>query len=111
MRTTQQWLDEYGASHRNTTNELLHWICVPAIVITVLGFLWAIPVPQTFAAASPWINWATIAVGFGLCYYFFLSPSLGVGAAICLVAMIAIVGLCVLPLFLVMKETAPRHSA
>ncbi len=26
-------------------------------------------------------------------------------------AMIAIVGLCVLPLFLVMKETAPRHSA
>ena len=62
MRTMHQWLDEYGASHRNPTNELLHWICVPPIVMTVLGFLWAIPVPQAFAQVSPWLNWATIAV-------------------------------------------------
>src|SRR5689334_16275628 len=29
MRTMHQWLDEYGASHRNPINELVHWICVP----------------------------------------------------------------------------------
>jgi hypothetical protein len=57
MRTMHQWLDEYGASHRNSTNELIHWICVPAIVMTVQGFLWSIPVPQAFTDLSPWLNW------------------------------------------------------
>ena len=91
MRTMHQWLDEYGASHRNATNELLHWICVPVIAMTVLGFLWAIPVPQAFADISPWLNWATLAVVGWVTYYFLLSPSLGVGAAVCLVAMLFVV--------------------
>ena len=86
-----QWLDEYGASHRNETNELLHWICVPTIALTVVGFLWAIPVPDAFAAASPWLNWATIGVALWIAYYFLLSPSLGVGATLCLVGMLFIV--------------------
>src|SRR4051812_45095066 len=91
MRTMHQWLDEYGASHRNPSNELLHWICVPAIVMTVLGFLWAIPVPQVFGTVSPWLNWATIAVIAWVSYYFLLSPSLGAGAAICLVVLLFVV--------------------
>ena len=91
MRTMHQWLDEYGASHRNQTNELLHWICVPAIVMTVLGFLWAIPVPPAFSDTSPWLNWATIGVVGWASYYFVLSLSLGVGAAICLVVLLLIV--------------------
>jgi hypothetical protein len=28
-RTLAQWLAEYGESHKNPTNKLLHWICVP----------------------------------------------------------------------------------
>lgn len=91
MRTMHQWLDEYGDSHRNSTNELLHWICVPAIVTTVIGFLWSIPVPQAFAEISPWLNWATLAVAASVAYYFTLSPSLGVGAAVCLVALLFVV--------------------
>jgi len=91
MRTMHQWLDEYGASHRNHTNEVLHWICVPAIVMTVIGFLWSIPVPSGFDAVSPWLNWATIAVALWLAYYFLLSPSLGVGATIGLLGMLLIV--------------------
>jgi uncharacterized membrane protein YGL010W len=82
MRTMHQWLDEYGASHRNDTNELIHWICVPTIALTVVGFLWAI---------SPWLNWATIGVAFWIAYYCVLSPSLGIGATLCLVAMLFIV--------------------
>ena len=88
MRTMHQWLDEYGASHRNATNELLHWICVPTIVMTVLGMLWSIPVPQAFAVISPWLNWATIVSVGWIAYYFLLSPSLGIGAAICLVVFV-----------------------
>ena len=63
MRTVEQWFGEYGASHTHPGNELLHFICVPAIVMTVVGFLWAIPVPDIFAATSPWLNWATLMVG------------------------------------------------
>jgi uncharacterized membrane protein YGL010W len=91
MRTMHQWLDEYGASHRNNTNELIHWICVPTIALTVVGFLWAIPVPDGFAAVSPWLNWASIGVALWIAYYFLLSPSLGIGATLCLVAMLFIV--------------------
>ena len=39
MRTVTQWLDEYGDSHRNVVNKRLHWLCVPAIVISVIGLL------------------------------------------------------------------------
>lgn len=88
MRTMHQWLDEYGASHRNATNEIIHWICVPTIALTVVGFLWSIPVPAGFAALSPWLNWATIGVALWIAYYFVLSPSLGIGATLCLVAML-----------------------
>jgi uncharacterized membrane protein YGL010W len=91
MRTMHQWLDEYGASHRNHTNEFLHWICVPAIVMTVIGFLWSIPVPSAFDALSPWLNWATISVALWLGYYFLLSPSLGIGATVGLLGMLLIV--------------------
>ena len=91
MRTTNQWLDEYGASHRNSTNELIHWICVPAIVMTVIGFLWLIPVPQVFADVSPWLNWAAIGVAAAVLYYLLLSPPLAIGAAIGLVALLFVV--------------------
>ena len=61
MRSAEQWLAEYGSSHRNPTTERLHWICVPVIVMTVLGLLWALPVPAALAQVSPWLNWGTLA--------------------------------------------------
>jgi uncharacterized membrane protein YGL010W len=91
MRTVQQWFNEYAESHSNARNELLHFICVPPIVMTVIGFIWAIPVPQAFAGVSPWLNWATIAVALLIIYYFTLSPALGVGATIGLVVLLFIV--------------------
>lgn len=44
-RTIHHWLDEYGESHQNATNELIHWICVPTIFFCVVGFLTSIPSP------------------------------------------------------------------
>lgn len=79
MRTVHEWLAEYGESHRHPTNKLLHWICVPVIVLCVLGFLWAIPVPAAFAAVSPYLNWATLVIAAGLVYYAALSPRLAFG--------------------------------
>ena len=93
MRTVEQWFGEYGESHSNPRNELLHIICVPPIVMTVIGFLWAIPVPESIAQISPWLNWATIVIALAIAYYFSLSMSLGIGAAISLVILAYLVSL------------------
>ena len=79
MRTVTDWLGEYGASHSNPTNKLLHWVCVPPIVLAVMGLLWSLPVPEAFAGFSPWLNWATLAATAALVYYFALSPALAIG--------------------------------
>jgi hypothetical protein len=79
MRTATQWLDDYGDSHRNRTNKILHWICVPVIAWCVLGFLWSLPFPSTIRALHPLANWGSIAVGLALLYYAALSVPPGVG--------------------------------
>jgi uncharacterized membrane protein YGL010W len=82
MRTVEQLFGEYGESHTNPRNELLHFICVPSIVLAVIGFLWSIPVPAAFSEISPWLNWATITMALAIVYYFRLSLALGIGAAL-----------------------------
>ncbi|MBS0379393.1 MAG: DUF962 domain-containing protein [Proteobacteria bacterium] len=81
MRTLDTWLTEYSQSHQHPTNKLLHWLCVPPIVLSVMGFLWALPVPEAFARASPWLNWATLVALATLLYYLVLSPRLALGVA------------------------------
>ena len=91
MRSVGEWLGEYGESHANPTNKLLHWICVPPIVLSVMGFLWSVPVPAAFAAISPWLNWATLAGLAAFVYYAALSPALAFGIALAFAVMFAIV--------------------
>lgn len=81
MKTANQWLAEYGENHQNETNEIIHWICVPAIFFSVLGLLWNIPlfgnrVPGSF---SDWINPASLFVLLAFIYYLSLSGSLALG--------------------------------
>ena len=90
MRTVTAWLDEYGASHQDPTNKLLHWLCVPPIVLSVMGFLWSLPVPAAFATASPWLNWATLACAAALIYYLVLSPALAAGILVAFLALLAL---------------------
>ncbi|MGH8131858.1 MAG: DUF962 domain-containing protein [Steroidobacteraceae bacterium] len=90
MRTVADWLGEYGASHENPANKLLHWLCVPTIVLAVLGFLWSLPVPAGFAGGSPWLNWATLAAAAALVYYFALSPALAAGVLIAFIVLLLV---------------------
>ena len=55
-RTIDVLLAQYADSHRNPTNELIHIVCVPVIVLTLLGILWAIhpAVAVAAVAASLW---------------------------------------------------------
>jgi uncharacterized membrane protein YGL010W len=80
MRTAAQWLDDYGDSHRTRTNKVLHWICVPIIVWSVLGLLWSLPFPGSIRSEYPAANWASIAVLCAFFYYTVLSLSLALGA-------------------------------
>jgi len=84
MRPADDWFNDYGESHQNPTNKTIHWICVPLILLTVLGMLWAAPVPAAMASVSPWLNWSTVVMVLALVYYFALSPSLGAGMSIVL---------------------------
>ncbi len=72
MRTFDQWMAEYGVSHKNTTNQLIHKICVPLIMLSVIGILWTIPTP-TFFESIPYLNWATLFVVCCLVFYLTLN--------------------------------------
>ncbi|GAB3543480.1 DUF962 domain-containing protein [Noviherbaspirillum agri] len=41
-RQVDALLAKYAESHRNHTNELIHIVCIPAIVFSFLGLLWAL---------------------------------------------------------------------
>ena len=81
MRTFNQWMDEYGVSHKNPTNQLVHKICVPLIMLSVIGFLWAIPVPDIFQMI-PFLNWATLFVASCLVFYYSLNVVMFIGMLI-----------------------------
>jgi uncharacterized membrane protein YGL010W len=69
MRSFETWMEQYGESHQNPTNQLIHKVMVPLIMWTVLGLFWAIPTPE-FMNVGPWLNWSTL---FGLgCMIFYL---------------------------------------
>lgn len=72
MKSYNQWMDEYGVSHQNPTNQLIHKICVPLIMLTVVGFLWCIPTPEAFSRV-PYLNWATLFVIWCLGFYLSLN--------------------------------------
>lgn len=71
-------LAEYGESHQNPTNKLVHWVCVPVIFWTIVALFWSIPCPVAFDI-SFYLNWATIGLALAMVYYFVLSPRLAVG--------------------------------
>ena len=79
MRTIEQWLAEYGESHQNKTNKLLHWICVPLIVFSLLGLFWSIKTPEVFASVPFIFNWAIVLIILAMVYYFYISPRLAAG--------------------------------
>jgi len=84
-------LAQYSESHRNPTNELIHFVCVPVIVFSLLGILWAIH-PVLALAAVIGAMW----------YYLQLSKPFAVGMLAMSILMLAILAampaLTVLPL-------------
>ena len=72
MRDLNHWLASYAESHQNPTNKAIHKICVPAIMFSLLGILWSIPVPEVFQSIA-FLNWATLFALACMVFYFSLS--------------------------------------
>jgi uncharacterized membrane protein YGL010W len=85
-REVDRWLGNYSEDHRNSTNILIHWICVPLILWTAIALLWVVPVPAMLGRAG---LWAGIAMVFALSFYLRLSRPLGFG----MLAAFVVVGL------------------
>ncbi|NCD67958.1 Mpo1 family 2-hydroxy fatty acid dioxygenase [Mucilaginibacter agri] len=72
------YFDKYAESHQNPKNELIHWICVPLIVFSLVGLVWAIPFPYLpfLGRLNGYVSWAWLLIAFAVYYYFKLSPVL-----------------------------------
>ena len=81
MRSFNQWMNEYGVSHQDPTNQLIHKICVPLIMLSVVGLIWSMPIPEKFET-MPYLNWSTIFVTGCLFFYMTLNFVMFVGMLI-----------------------------
>lgn len=92
MRKIDSLLLEYGESHRNPTNKAVHWICVPAIMFSLLGLLWNVPAgPLNLIPGLHdvyWANWSVLLLLFASVYYLRLSVPLFIGMVLISLAMI-----------------------
>jgi uncharacterized membrane protein YGL010W len=78
VRPVDAYFDQYAQSHQNPTNEIIHWICVPLIVFSLLGLVWSIPFPylKFLGQYNGYFNWASFLIAFAIFYYYKLSPVL-----------------------------------
>jgi uncharacterized membrane protein YGL010W len=78
QRPVDVLFDQYAESHQNPTNKLIHWICVPLIVFSLFGLIWAIPFPhlEFLSSYNGYFNWDSFLIAFSVYYYYKLSPIL-----------------------------------
>ena len=89
MRQIEFLLNEYGESHKNKTNILIHSIAVPAIYFVTLALVWSIPTPAFLDYFA--VTWAHVLVIPTLYYYFRLSGP--IGAAMTLLSILSLFGI------------------
>jgi uncharacterized membrane protein YGL010W len=76
MRKIDWLLEEYGKSHQNSFNKKVHWVCVPLILLSIIGLIRSIPFPF---GNSLGLNWANLVLLLVTLYYLRLSFALALG--------------------------------
>lgn len=89
MRTFEQWMNEYGASHQNPINIKIHKVCVPLIMLSIIGLMWSIPVPIFFNQIA-YLNWATLFIVGCLIFYATLNMKMFLGMVLQTLLMVVI---------------------
>ena len=73
MKNLAEWFSEYGESHKNKINKLIHWICIPLIFWSIIALFSLIP--HSFmdifinSLANDLMHWGTILIFIGLIFY------------------------------------------
>jgi uncharacterized membrane protein YGL010W len=108
MRKIDSLLSEYGESHQNATNKLIHWVCVPLIFFSIMGLIASIPsgfLQSMLGEGSLFANWAAVILVLAFIYYLTLSIPLTIGmflfALLCLFLINKVVGANIAPLWAV----------
>jgi len=97
MKPIQQWIDEYGESHQNPTNKLIHWVCVPLIMLSLLALLGKIPffinglTLFTIGSEPVLFDWTIIFLSFCIIFYSRLSLTLSLGMLLIAICMLFII--------------------
>ena len=70
--------DAYSQTRQHPSNLLIHWICIPLILFSVLGIIWSLPFPYLpfLGKYNGFVNWASFVIAFCGYYYYRLSPVL-----------------------------------
>jgi len=102
MKTLEQWLSAYGQSHQNKVNQRLHHVCVPAIVFSLLGLLWLLPLPGVILPANIPANVAMLLAVLVCAFYYYLSWRIATGAS-------TMIGLMLLLVYMIDRSAWPLH--
>jgi uncharacterized membrane protein YGL010W len=78
-RSIDRYFAHYGADHQDPSNQLIHWICVPLIVWSVIAALWVVPVPASIGRPG---LWAAVAMFLAFLWYYRQSRRLGLAMAL-----------------------------
>lgn len=76
VRPVDRYFASYSADHRNTLNQRIHVVAVPAILWSVVALLWCLPPLITWFQNGVW---AGLAMFTAWCFYNRLSRLLGLG--------------------------------
>jgi hypothetical protein len=77
-RSTAVYFDKYSGSYQTTAQKIIQWVCVPLIMFSLLGLVWATPFPyiKFLGAYNGFFNWASFLIAISIYYYYKISPPL-----------------------------------
>ena len=93
--TLKEYLDEYSLSHQHPTNVLIHKICVPVIMFSLIGILKALPVPGNWPL---WFDWSLVLIAGAMHFYISLKN----------VRVIFFIGLELVIMLMILEALRPR---
>ena len=82
MKNIHEWNNEYAIYHKNKTNKIIHWFCIPLIMYSLFGILSQLSFSFTLNDNNYTINILVIFIVLATLYYFKLSKKLAIGMLI-----------------------------
>ena len=83
-RPIDRWFASYSDDHRDHANQLIHVVCVPAILWSAIAMLWTIPSPSPMFRDGVFAGIAMLAAAL---FYYRHSRRLGLGMALVFVVL------------------------